>query len=71
MATHTRTYICVKCGHNEFETGEFRAAGKFARFVDVQNQKFTTVSCTECGFTEIYKGDPSVLGNILDFAFGG
>lgn len=71
MATHTRTYICDKCGHNEFEAGEFRATGKHARFFDVQNQKFATVSCKECGFTEIYKGDSSMLGNIFDFVFGG
>ena len=71
MVSHESSYVCPKCRHTEFEAGEFRATGKHARFFDVQNQKFTTVSCKECGFTEIYKGDSSMLGNILDFAFGG
>ena len=63
---------CVKCGHTQFVTDEFRATGgNFAKFFDVQNKKFTTVSCGECGYTELYRGDTNTLGNVFDFFVGG
>jgi predicted nucleic-acid-binding Zn-ribbon protein len=58
----------MKCGHDEFETGEFRATGgALAKIFDVQNKKFSTVTCTHCSFTEIYRGSTSTLGNVFDF----
>nr|WP_320119660.1 zinc ribbon domain-containing protein [uncultured Marinifilum sp.] len=61
-------YICPKCGNKHFETDEFRATGgAFAKIFDVQNKKFTTVTCTRCSYTEIYKASTSQLGNIFDF----
>ncbi len=65
------SFSCSKCQHTEFETQEIRTTGKYSRFFDIQNKKFTAVSCTQCGFTEIYRGDSSMLGNIFDlFASG-
>ena len=59
---------CPKCEHTDFETDEFRATGGvLAKMFDVQNKRFTTVSCTRCHFTEIYKTTSSQLGNIFDF----
>jgi len=64
---HTN-YICPKCKNGSYEVDEFRATGgMFSKIFDVQNKKFTTVSCTQCHFTEIYKTDSSKLGNIFDF----
>jgi predicted nucleic-acid-binding Zn-ribbon protein len=64
---HTN-YTCPKCGNRQYETDEFRATGGFfAKIFDVQNKKFTTVSCTQCTYTEIYRADSSTLGNIFDF----
>ncbi len=61
-------WICPKCGNSSYETDEFRATGgAFAKLFDVQNKKFTTVSCSKCGFTELYKRQTSTLGNVLDF----
>ena len=49
----------------------FRATGGiFARLFDVQNRKFTTVTCERCRYTEIYKAESSTLGNIFDFFTG-
>ena len=63
---------CVKCRHHQFSTDEFRATGgNFAKFFDVQNKKFTTVSCGQCGYTELYRGDTNTVGNVLDFFTGG
>lgn len=65
-------YQCIKCHNTRYETGEIRTAGgRLSKLFDVQNKKFTTVSCSECGYTEIYKGDTSLLGNVFDLVVGG
>ena len=61
-------FRCVKCGNNLCEIAEFRAVGGFwTKIFDVKSKRFTTVSCTRCRYTEIYRADSSMLGNILDF----
>lgn len=65
---NTSKYECPKCGNDTFETDEFRATGgRFAKIFDVQNKKFTTITCNRCLYTELYKGTTSQLGNIFDF----
>ncbi len=72
MSSIRTSYFCAKCNHSGYTTDEFRATGgNFAKIFDVQNKKFTTISCNQCGYTEIYKGDTSKLGNIFDFFAGG
>jgi predicted nucleic-acid-binding Zn-ribbon protein len=64
-------YTCPKCENQSYETDEFRATGGFlSKVFDVQNKKFTTVTCTKCTYTEIYRADSSMLGNIFDFFTG-
>jgi len=59
---------CLRCSNQNYETGEFRATGgAFAKIFDVQNKKFSTVTCSNCSFTEIYKTETSTLGNVFDF----
>ncbi len=59
---------CEKCGNTEFEKDQFQATGgNFSKLFDVQNKKFITVSCTKCGYTEIYKTGTGAGMNILDF----
>ncbi len=66
------SYSCVKCGCVDYEADEFRATGgQLAKLFDVQNKKFYTVSCKNCGYTEIYKKTTSAAGNVIDFLFGG
>ncbi len=61
-------WVCVKCGCNEYETDEIRTVGgPLAKIFDVQNKKFTVVSCKRCHYSELYKADTSTLGNIFDF----
>lgn len=63
-----RNWQCAKCHHQEYESDQFRAAGgMFAKIFDVQNKRFTTVSCKRCSYTEIYRTDSSSLGNVFDF----
>ena len=64
-------YKCPKCSNMQYETDEFRATGGFlSKVFDVQNKKFTTVTCTQCTYTEIYRADSSMLGNVFDFFTG-
>ena len=64
-------YKCPKCGNTQFETDEIRTTGgALAKVFDVQNKKFTVVSCSRCKYCELYKGDTSTLGNVIDFFTG-
>ena len=60
-------YHCHLCGHDRYETGEIRAAGGFwSKIFDVQGQKFTTVTCSQCRHTDLFKAETKMLGNIFD-----
>lgn len=64
----SQKYVCAKCGNTQFESEEIRTTGgRFSKIFDVQNKKFVAVSCSSCGFTELYKGKTSTIGNIFDF----
>ncbi len=65
-------YKCAKCGNTGFETDQFQATGgNFAKLFDIQNKRFITVTCTKCGYTEIYKRMGDAGMDILDFLIGG
>ena len=60
-------FKCAKCSNTEYEASEFRATGGFlSKIFDVQSRKFTTVTCTRCKYTEMYKAESGALGNIFD-----
>ena len=63
---------CAKCGHRECMVDEFRATGGIlTKLLDIQSKRFTTVSCSQCKYTEIYRVESSKLGNVFDFLAGG
>ena len=65
-------YVCPKCENNGYEVDEFCATGSgISKLFDVQNRRFTTITCTKCKYTEMYKGTTSDLENIFDFLIGG
>jgi hypothetical protein len=60
-------YQCPKCDALDYETGEMRATGgTLSKIFDVQNKKFTSVTCSNCTYTEFYKTKTSALSNIFD-----
>ena len=66
-----RQFVCVKCGCTHYESDQFQATGgNFAKIFDIQNKKLITVSCTQCGYTELYKAQGKDGSDILDFLFG-
>lgn len=61
------SYTCPKCDHDRYETRELRGAGGFwSKIFDVQGQRFTTVICSRCRYTELFQADSSMMGNIFD-----
>jgi len=64
-----KAFVCPKCKGWEYETDEIRTTGAgFSRYFNVQNRRFTVVSCKRCGFAEFYKSGRTGSGsNILDF----
>ena len=64
-----KRYTCPKCGNRQADTDEIRTTGAgFTKYFNIQNRKFTTVSCTHCGYTEFYRGHRSSgASDVLDF----
>lgn len=61
-------YVCPKCANKFYDSDQFQATGgNFAKIFDVQNKKFITVSCTNCGYTELYRAKTGTGWNVLDF----
>jgi predicted nucleic-acid-binding Zn-ribbon protein len=62
------SFKCPKCQNSENEIGEIRAAGGiWSKIFDIQNKKFHTVSCKNCGYTEMYKKGTKTAENVIDF----
>jgi len=60
---------CPKCGHRETEVDDIATAGTgLKKLFDVQNRRFTVVSCVNCGYSELYKG--SSQHDLADLFFG-
>ncbi len=68
-------YECVKCKNTSAVVGDLSATGKgLSKMFDIQVNKFTTISCSMCGYTEFYKDN--INGNMsgadwVDIFFGG
>jgi len=69
-------FSCPKCNHNQGMADRFAATGTgFSKFFDIQHKKYVTLSCTNCGYTEMYNPEflegKDNLSDFLDFIFGG
>ena len=64
-----KNWLCPKCSNKEYEVGEMRVAGSFwTKIFNIQNKKYTSVTCFKCRYTEFYKDQPpSTLANVFDF----
>ena len=64
-----KSYTCLKCGNRKADIDQIRTTGAgFTKYFNIQNRKFTAVTCTNCGYTEFYRGKPSSgASNVLDF----
>ena len=64
-----KNYTCPKCNNRNFETDQIATTGAgWSKIFDLQNRKFHIISCSNCGYSEMYKGRRSRgITQILDF----
>jgi len=64
-----QNWSCPKCNNREYDTGEIRVTGSFwTKIFNIQNKKYSSVSCLKCSYTEFYKKQPgSTIANVFDF----
>lgn len=61
-------YHCPKCSNTTYEIDQMQATGgTFSKLFNIQNKKFSSVTCKKCTYTEFYKASTSRLTNIFDF----
>ncbi len=64
-------FTCAKCGHNDYEVSDMSTtSGMMSRMVNLQNRRFSAVSCRRCSYTELYKTSNSALRNVFDVLIG-
>ncbi|TVZ56245.1 hypothetical protein OD91_1527 [Lutibacter sp. Hel_I_33_5] len=64
-------YTCPKCSSKHYKVGQLRATGgTLSKIFDIQNQKYSSVTCERCSYTEFYKAETGALSNIFDFFTG-
>ena len=64
-------YACPKCGSRICITGEIRTTGSFVtKIFNIQNRRFTSVTCSDCRYTELYNVPSKKIGDVLDFLIG-
>lgn len=67
----TLRYTCPKCGHNQCDVGEVYMAGSLiTKIFNIQNRKFTSVTCKKCTYTELFKTEIKRISNVIDFFVG-
>jgi predicted nucleic-acid-binding Zn-ribbon protein len=62
---------CPKCDHTEADVDTISTTGGgLSKMFDIQNRKFEVVSCTNCGYSELYRADRSGSSDLVDVFFG-
>ena len=55
-------YKCMMCENTEYDIGELRGAGgTWTAAFDIESEKFTTITCTKCKHTTLYKEEHTKL----------
>ena len=68
MSAELLNYTCPKCSNKTYEVGQMRATGgTLSKIFDIQTEKFTSITCDRCKYTEFYKAPTGSLSNIFDF----
>ncbi len=63
-------YVCPKCHNRQYKIEEIRTTGSmFTKLFNIQNKRFTTIICTRCQYTELYRVPSSKFGDVADFFF--
>lgn len=62
-------YKCPKCSGMSYDVGQIRvASGFWSKIFNIQAKRFTSVTCSKCKYTELYKeGSAGIAENVFDF----
>lgn len=69
-------FVCAHCKHSGAKVEKLAMSGTgMSRFFDIQQYRYAFVSCTNCGYTEIFnlkvlEGHDN-LGTFIDILFSG
>lgn len=62
---------CPKCNNNETDVGTISTTGGgLSKMFDIQTNQFKVVSCTQCGYSELYRDDTPGTSDIVDIFLG-
>ena len=62
---------CPKCGHDGTDVGKISTTGDgLSKFFDIQTNTFKVVSCTSCGYSELYRDSTPGSNDIVDVFLG-
>ena len=62
---------CIKCNYHACDVDKISTTGgMLTKWFNIQNKKFSTVTCKKCKYTELYKATTNQLENIFDFLSG-
>ncbi len=63
-----KTWYCPKCQNMTYEEDTVTMTGHtWSRFMNIQNRKFASITCTKCNYTELYKGVSKGWESVVDF----
>lgn len=61
-------YKCFKCSCGAYEASYlYGSQDRLESIFDIESAIFVTISCLDCGYTELYKQKSSTIGSLLDF----
>ena len=68
-------FVCAKCKHKGATSRKIATTGAgLTRFIDIQHNRFTALTCTHCGYTDLFdlkvlEGKGDTLATVLDVLF--
>jgi predicted nucleic-acid-binding Zn-ribbon protein len=66
--TQKKIWTCPKCESTEYSEDTVTMTGKtWSRFMNIQNRKFIAITCSNCHYTEFYKGTSKGWESVIDF----
>ena len=62
-------FECIKCKNKEFIEGRINTTGNgLSKFFNIQLHSFITISCSDCGYTELFRKEKtSFISRVLQF----
>ena len=62
---------CPKCDRAETDIGTISTTGGgLSKMFDIQTNRFTVVTCTNCGYSELYRDDTPGASDVVDVFLG-